>query len=100
MAFGVLADVTLLKIHAKTVTLLRFTCLRSAMYKGDSRTRAIDIYVDGIMATSWTSSGNTLSFETVDLGVVGKTIELRGVLDDSEWLSIMEVRTGAVSFSV
>ena len=51
----------------------------------------MDIYVDGIMATSWTSSGTTLTIETVDLDVVGQSLELRGVLADSEWLSIMEV---------
>lgn len=53
----------------------------------------MDIYVDGILSTSWTSSGIISDFETVDLGVAGQTIELRGVLADSEWLSIMEVRT-------
>ena len=62
------------------------------MYKGDERTRTVDIYVDGAVITSWTSSGNTLDFETVALGVTGSTIELRGMLEDSEWLSIMEVR--------
>lgn len=53
----------------------------------------MDIYVDGDMTTSWTSSGTTSGFETVDLGFAGKTIDLIGVLTDSEWLSIMEVRT-------
>ena len=61
------------------------------MYKGDERTRTIDIYVDGVFVTSWTSSGTTLDFETVALGITGGSIELRGVLEDSEWLSIMEV---------
>lgn len=53
----------------------------------------MDIYVDSVMLTSWTSSGTTSGFETVDLGVAGKTVELIGVLTESEWLSIMEVRT-------
>lgn len=61
------------------------------MYQGDSRTRTIEIYVDGAMQTSWTSSGTTSAFESVDLGVTGQTIELRGVLGDTEWLSIKEV---------
>ena len=61
------------------------------MYKGDERTRTIDIYVDGAFTTSWTSSGTTLDYEAIALGVTGESIELRGVLDDSEWLSIMEV---------
>lgn len=51
----------------------------------------MDIYVDGILSTSWTSSGTTSAFETVNLGVAGQIIELRGVLTESEWLSIMEV---------
>lgn len=62
------------------------------MYKGDLRTRTMDIYVDGAMQTSWTSSGTTTDFENVELGVTGQTVELRGVLADSEWLSITEVR--------
>ena len=61
------------------------------MYKGDERTRTVDIYVDGVIVTTWTSSGNTLDFETITLGVTGGTVELRGMLADSEWLSIMEV---------
>ena len=67
------------------------------MSKGDERTRTIDIYVDGIIVTTWTSSGTTLDFETVTLGVTGTSIELRGVLEDSEWLSIMEVRRGSTA---
>lgn len=51
----------------------------------------MEIYVDDVMATSWTSSGTTAAFENVELGVTGATIELRGVLEGSEWLSIMEV---------
>ncbi|CAM9670498.1 unnamed protein product [Ascophyllum nodosum] len=65
--------------------------LNIAMYKGDERTRTVDIYVDGVIVITWTSSGTTLDFETVTLGVAGSNIELRGVLEDSEWLSIMEV---------
>ena len=53
----------------------------------------MDIYVDGVFATSWTSSGTTLDYEAIALGVTSNSIELRGVLDDSEWLSIMEVRS-------
>ena len=62
------------------------------MYKGDERTRTLNIYVDGVIVTTWTSSGVTLDFETVTLGVTGTSIEFRGVLEDSVWLSIMEVR--------
>ena len=62
------------------------------MSKGDQRTRTVDIYVDGATVATWTSSGATLDFESVTLGVTGSTVELRGVLEDSEWLSIMEVK--------
>ncbi|CAN0133967.1 unnamed protein product [Scytosiphon promiscuus] len=61
------------------------------MYQGDTRTRTIDIYVDEVLETSWTSSGTTADFESVGLGISGHTIELRGVLAESEWLSIAEV---------
>ena len=61
------------------------------MSKGNERTRTIDIYVDSSIVATWTSAGTTLDFETVTLGVTGTIIELRGVLEDSEWLSIMEV---------
>ena len=50
------------------------------MSKGDERTRTIDIYVDGIIVITWSSSGTTLNFETVTLSVTGTSIELRGVL--------------------
>lgn len=51
----------------------------------------MDIYVDDALVTTWTSSGTTAGFEGVPLGVAGERVELRGVLADSEWLSIMEV---------
>ena len=51
----------------------------------------MDIYIDGVLVTSWTSSGATLGFETVDLDITGQSVELRGVLSDAEWLSLMEV---------
>ena len=63
----------------------------AALYNGDERTRTIEIYVDGVLATSWTNSGNTAGLELVGLGVTGQEVMLRGVLDDSEWLSVNEV---------
>lgn len=57
----------------------------------------MEIYVDGILQTSWTSSGTTAGLENVDLGVIGQAIEVRGVLAGSEWLSIMEVCGGSLS---
>lgn len=61
------------------------------MHKGDTRTRTMDVYVDDVMFTSWTSSGTTTAFENIELGVTGRTVELHGVLEGSEWLSIQEV---------
>ena len=52
----------------------------------------MDILVDGQKVVTWTSSGTTTGFETVELGITGQTVELQGVLADSEWLSIVEVR--------
>lgn len=66
--------------------------LATAMYKGDSRIVNVDIFVDEVKQKSWTSSGTTTDFERIELSATGKTIELRGVLDEFEWLSITEVR--------
>lgn len=63
----------------------------------------MDVFVDDVKSTSWTSSGLTTAPENIELGVNGKTVELRGVLEVSEWLSIMEVRqfrSDDVHFSV
>ncbi|CAM9557128.1 unnamed protein product [Hapterophycus canaliculatus] len=65
--------------------------LQIALYKGDTRTRTMDILVDDELVLTWTSAGISAGFEFVELGVQGQVIELRGVLTDSEWLSISEV---------
>ena len=66
---------------------------RSAMYKGDERQRTVEVYVDDTLVTTWTSSGTTLDFESIDLsGFSGQEITDTGVMTDSEWLSITEVR--------
>lgn len=62
------------------------------MHKGDERTRTMEIYVDGDLQTSWTSSGTTTAFENIEVDANGQAVEIRGVLTDSEWLSITEVR--------
>lgn len=56
----------------------------------------MDVSVDGVFATTWTSSGLTTDFESVDLsGNSGQLVEVTGVLADSEeWLSIIEVSLG------
>ena len=72
----------------------------AALFRGDERTRTVDIYVDDVIVTTWTSSGTTSDFETVTLGVTGSTIELRGVLEHSEFLSILEVQYVSISLMV
>lgn len=52
----------------------------------------MQVYVDDVLATTWTSSGTTFYFESVDLaGYSGQTVTLTGVLAGMEWLSIVEV---------
>ena len=52
----------------------------------------MQVYVDGDMVTTWTSSGTTDGFESIGLtGAAGKAIDIVGVLGESEWLSIIEV---------
>lgn len=70
------------------------------MYKGDVRIVNVDIFVDDIKHKSWTSSGTTTDFERIELSATGKTIELSGVLDESEWLSITEVRDVVGTFKL
>ncbi|CAM9252749.1 unnamed protein product [Ectocarpus sp. 12 AP-2014] len=67
--------------------------LRVALYTGDIRVRTIDVFVDGALVTTWTSSGTTNGFESIALPdtASGTVIELQGVLDDSKWLSIIEI---------
>ncbi|CAM9762380.1 unnamed protein product [Ectocarpus sp. 13 AM-2016] len=62
------------------------------MYRGDSRTRTVDVSVDGALVTTWTSSGTTTEFESVDLsGAYGQVVTISGNNQaDSQWLSIIE----------
>lgn len=53
----------------------------------------MDVYVDGALVTTWTSSGTTIAPESILFTETsGQVVELTGVLADSEWLSIIEVR--------
>lgn len=62
------------------------------MYKGDERQRTIEVSVDGVFVTSWTSSGETLDFESINLsGTSGQEVTITAVLGDSDWVSITEV---------
>lgn len=69
-----------------------------ALHEGDSRSTTLQVYVDGELVTTWTSSGKTSGFETIKLpGSLGQSVELRGVLGGgSEWLHISKVH-GCVS---
>ncbi|CAM9160508.1 unnamed protein product [Ectocarpus sp. 4 AP-2014] len=69
----------------------QLTGLNIAMYRGDERTRTLEINIDNLPYTVWTSSGTTTDFETIEVDTMGRWIEIVGVLEDSEWLSIMEV---------
>ncbi|CAM9252697.1 unnamed protein product, partial [Ectocarpus sp. 12 AP-2014] len=70
----------------------QLSSLNIAMYKGDERTRTLEISIDNLPYTTWTSSGTTTGFETIELNTMGRWISMVGVLADSEWLSIMEVK--------
>ena len=74
--------------------------MMAALFRGDERTRTVDVYVDDVIVTTWTSSGTTSDFEAVTLGVTGSTIELRGVLENSEFLSILEVQYVSISLKL
>lgn len=61
------------------------------MYRGATRARTVDVSVDGVV-TTWTSSGTTVDFESIDLsGQSGQEITVTGVLAELEWISIVEV---------
>lgn len=62
------------------------------MYGGSTRTRTVQVYVDGDLVSIWTSSGTTDDYESIDISSAsGQVIEVTGLLTDSEWLSIIEV---------
>ncbi len=66
-----------------------------ALYKGDERQVTVQVHVDGDLVATWTSSGTTDGFESIGLtGAAGTAIDVVGVLAESEWLSIIEVRVG------
>lgn len=60
----------------------------------------MEVRVDDALLTTWTSSGTTDGFEAIDLsGTSGQVLEITGVLDDSEWLSIVEVSASHTCYS-
>lgn len=68
--------------------------LAQAFHEGDTRSTSIQVSVDEIVVIpEWTSSGNTLDFESISLeGNSGQEIILAGLLADREWIDITEVR--------
>lgn len=71
-----------------------------AFLKGDTRTRSVNINVNGILHTVVESSGTTLGLETFELdaeGVLSLGLESASLAAD-EFLSILEVRACVLSF--
>lgn len=68
--------------------------LRMAFYRGEERTRAINIWVDGEFTDIVQSSGTTTEYETYELTAeqaVSITLQAAG-MEDNGWLSITGVR--------
>ncbi|CAM9398222.1 unnamed protein product [Sphacelaria rigidula] len=65
--------------------------LKIALYEGELRKRSLEIYIDGVITAAWTSTGTTSDFETLEFRGTGSTIELLGLQEATEWLSITEV---------
>lgn len=62
------------------------------MYEGDSRQVTMEVRVDGVLITTYTTAGTDhLPDQIIFTGVSGQVVELTGVLGDSEWLSIVQV---------
>ncbi|CAM9652934.1 unnamed protein product [Ectocarpus sp. 4 AP-2014] len=64
----------------------------ASTYQGDTRVRTVDVAVYGDLVTTWTSSGTTSGFESIDTsGATGQVVTVTGTgLCDSEWPSIVE----------
>lgn len=65
-----------------------------SLYKGDQRTRSVNVWVDGDLASTITSSGITTAYETYELNESHvTTITLQAVnTRDNGWLSVTRVR--------
>ena len=63
-----------------------------ALHMGDERVRTFNVLVDGVLATTITSSGTTLDFEPYELIVSGATtVVLQAGMPANSWFSITEV---------
>ena len=69
--------------------------MRMSLWKGDQRIRPLNIFVDGTLVTTITSSGTTEGFETYELTALQAStvmVQADEPLPDNGWLSIVEVR--------
>lgn len=64
-----------------------------AFYKGDERTRSVNVWVDGVLLNTITSSGETADYETYPLVAHQASIVVLQAVDlgNNGWLSITEV---------
>ena len=64
-----------------------------ALYKGDKRTRSVNVWVDGVIQQAIESSGTTTDLETYQVVAPGTTsVMLQAVgTNDNGWLSVTEV---------
>ena len=73
--------------------------MRMSLWKGDQRIRALNIFVDGTLVTTITSSGKTEGFKTYELTALQAStvmVQANEPLPDNGWLSIIEVRRPSV----
>lgn len=73
--------------------------MRVALWKGDQRTRSIDVLVDGALDGTFVSSGTTTDYETYDLVVAQvNEVVLQAVdIADNGWLSVTGVSETSVT---
>ena len=67
--------------------------MEMALYRGDKRTRSVNVWVNGVLQHTIESSGTTTDFETYELiASDATTVMLQAVgLRKNGWLSITEV---------
>ena len=69
-----------------------------AFYKGDERTRSVDVFVDGVLKNTILTSGTTRGYEAYELIAIGAStvVPSSAAVEDNGWLSISGVsRAGA-----
>lgn len=67
--------------------------MRMAMWKGDERSRTVDVWVDGVLSTTVKTSDSTLEYEAYELSATQATeVVLQGARSEGNiWLSITGV---------